>query len=312
MGGPRKVTIIAAALKWVGMRRSLREIQASTAENYRSILIGFAQTVGMERPLGQVTRKHVEGWFAEQSGRGIAASTISFRYVAIRSFFRWAVDTGQINRSPCDGIKGPRRPQSQPRAMPPETIAATLAACPDARARLVVTLMVQEGLRTCEVQRLETGDIDTLDGVMLVKGKGNKERWLPITSETLAAMDAYLAEYPPVAGPLIRSYQPPFRGLSVDRIGMMVREAMQDAGVKKRARDGRSAHALRHTFARDLLAGQPDAGRPGVDVEDLRLALGHEDLSSTAIYVKRLRASGRLREGMEGRDYRVAGASGDV
>ena len=288
--------LIHVALRWVNRRRSTRDIEQETAKNYRTVLISFAEAAGMTTPIHKITGRHIEKWFAAQTKSGIAVSTLSFRYTVIRAFFQSLVDAGRLRASPCAGITGPRRPESQPRAMPADAVSRTMAACPDARARLITSLMVQEGLRRCEVQRLQTGDIDTLERVMVVRGKGNKERWLPITEATIRALDAYLAEYPPIAGPLIRSYQFPTRGLGVERIGAIVTQAMRDAGVKQRNRDGRSPHALRHTFASDLLEG-------GADIEDVRQALGHTTLGPTAVYVKRLRASDKLRTIMGGRDY---------
>lgn len=292
-------------LQYVASRKTARELGPASTDRYRRALMAFAEIVGTERTIGSVKRRQIEKWFEQRTHAGVADSTLSHEYSILRSFFKWAVETGYIDRSPCEGIKGPRRPESKPRAMERDAVSLTLAACPDARARLIVSLMVQAGLRCCEVASLETSNVSLIDDVMLVKGKGGKERWLPIPEETQRAMTDYFSEQPPVAGPLIRSYQPPFRGVRADRIGAIVSEAMRDAGVKRHRRDGRSAHALRHTFASDLVDG-------GVDIEDVRAALGHTSLQSTSIYTRRLRATDRLRTAMGGREYAGPGPATDV
>lgn len=288
------------ALQYVTTRRAALEICAATAYRYRITLLGFAEAAGVDLPIGRVARRHIDAWFAARGARGVAASTLSHEYAIVRGFCGWCVELGYLAHSPCDGVKGPRRPSSTPRAMEGTAVGLVLDACPDARARLIVLLMVQQGLRCCEVARLETGTIDLADQMMLAHGKGGRDRWLPIPEESMTALRDYLAEYPLVAGPLIRAYRPPYLGMTPGHIGYIVRLTMMSAEVKLGARDGRSAHALRHTFASDLVEA-------GVDIEDVRQALGHESLQSTSIYTKRRGASLRLRTVMEGRTYRPSG-----
>ena len=113
--------------------------------------------------------------------------------------------------------------------------------------------MVQQGLRCCEVARLQLGDLDRVNGLMLIVGKGGHERVLPIIEETAEAVDAYLTEYPAFAGPLVRSYSDPHRGLASATITKLVRVWVGDAGIKRARHDGVSAHAFRHTAATDML-----------------------------------------------------------
>lgn len=288
--------LAGTALQYVSVRRAAQEITQATAYRYRIILLEFADVIGPV-DIGHLRRRHIDRWFAARGARGVAASTLSHEYAIVRRFCAWSVERGYLAKSPCEGVKGPRRPESQPRALDALAVGLTLEACPDARARLIVMLMVQQGLRCIEVARLETGTVDLRDEMMLAHGKGGKERWLPIPAESMGAIRDYLSDYPVVAGYLIRSYRPPYRGLTPGHIGVIVRTAMQEAAVKVSSRDGRSAHALRHTFASDLV----DAG---VDIEDVRQALGHSSLQSTSIYTKRRGASQRLRTVMEGRTYR--------
>lgn len=295
-------TITSAVLHYVSSRRASRELTAHTAKGYRGVLLGFAESAGMRRDITTITRADVERWFAEQV-ETIRETTLRHYYATVRGFFEWAVETGMIQKSPCAGIDGPRAQESIPRSMRSDDIARVFAACETERERLMVSLMVQEGLRCCEVARLEIADVDLSEGIMRVMGKGSRERWLPITSETQAAMRAYLATVTPrFSGPFLRKERGDTdSAMDPNYVSKLMTRLMNRAGVKGEARDGVSAHALRHTFASSLLD-------EGVDIEDVRLALGHSTLTSTAVYTKRNRASTRLRAVMDGRRFEEATA----
>jgi len=160
--------------------------------------------------------------------------------------------------------------------------------------------MVGMGLRCCEVERLEMGQWDRRAQVMVVRGKGSHERALPVPVEVSAALAAYLAEHPAGSGPLVRSYRRP-TALAADTLSGMVSEWFRAAQVKRSARDGVSAHALRATAASDVL-----------DVcGDLRVVqemLGHQNLATTSIYLRRAGLP-QMREAMSGRTYQTDGAA---
>jgi site-specific recombinase XerD len=216
----------------------------------------------------------------------------------VKGFTAWCVREGVLKRDVCRHLESPRAPQSLPREIEQECVTKILNVVPDLRGQLIVSLMVQEGLRRGEVAKLDVGEIERESRLMLVHGKNSKERWLPITDETWGIMCGYLRDHPATTGPLIRSYTEPHKGLSPNTISVLVAGWMRDAGVKETPFDGRSAHALRHTFAGALLD-------EGADVRDVQEALGHADLSATYRYLKRRRATGRLKEVMGRRSYRL-------
>ena len=109
------------------------------------------------------------------------------------------------------------------------------------------------------------------------------------------AIGIYLASSPCGAGPLIRSYING-RAITAKRISELAVEVLRDAGVKQRARDGVSGHAYRHSAAGDMLD-------KGADLRDVMEFLGHTNLATTSIYLKRRGATGRLREVMDQRGY---------
>lgn len=218
----------------------------------------------------------------------------------VRVFLQRLVIDRRIPVDPTLGIAVPKVPRSIPRAMPKEDVAKLLAHCPDTRARAMVSLMVQEGLRLGEVTGLQLGDVDLDRLLLVVEGKGGHQRVLPLTTGSRRALSQYFDEHPPVMGlKVFRSYQFPRRGLSSGHVGRVVTEAMWSAGVKRTNRDGRSPHALRHTAASDVLEG-------GGHIRQVQAMLGHASISTTQVYLRAPDAQG-LRGVMDGRDYRAVG-----
>lgn len=251
------------------------EVTGLTARNLRTALGGFAEVFG-ERPVCRLGRSDVDRYM-ESIGH-LSAATRRGRFLAVRLFCRWLVLHGDIRTDPTIGMKAPKEPRRRPRALPADRVAALLRACPDERARLIVLLMFQAGLRCCEVHGLQVGDIDRLRRIARIVGKGGHERevWLP--DELEEALTAYLLALPVSSGPLVRSYRIPTRALAADTISGLVAQWMWTAGVKAAARDGVSAHAGRHTCATDMLLH-------GAHVRDVQFVLGHAHLATTEQYI---------------------------
>jgi len=155
-----------------------------------------------------------------------------------------------------------------------------------------MSLMVQEGLRCCEVIGLQLGDIDSDDRSMRIVGKGGHHRVLPLTAETWGLLQSYLAGYPATRGTLIRSFSRPRDPITSKHVSRLVSQWILAAGVNA------SGHQLRHTCAGDVL-------RNGGHVRDVQAMLGHASISTTERYL--LLIVGDLRAAMEGRTYRASG-----
>jgi site-specific recombinase XerD len=243
-----------------------------------------------------ITVAHVRKW--QDSIEHLAQSTKRNRLTIVRAFCRWLYDERECPRDACKGVKPLKEPRRVPRALDSDAVASILEACPDTRARLAVILMVQLGLRRGEVARLEVGDFDMNNRLLRVAGKGGHQRILYLTAEARAAVIEHLAAQGTVAGPLLRSYQFPQRGLHPDTVSAIVRRAMEDAGVKRAPRDGVSPHALRHSALTDML-------RNGAHLRDVQAVAGHAHLSATETYLPLL--VGTLEDAMEGRRYGTSG-----
>lgn len=242
--------------------------------------------------LRSVKAKHISDWLASMD---VSAATVRQRLSAVRCFFRWALEQRLVKIDPTATLRSPRQPRSAPRSFTLEQIRRLDAALPDARAVLIIALMLDMGLRAGEVARLELADLDLFSGVARIVGKGGHERLLPITPMVRSRLDVYLNERGRGAGPLIRSKNDPRLGIRVNRITNMVGEWMTDAGVKESRYDGRSAHALRHSTAENLY-------RHGVDLRTIAAALGHASPTTTWIYLRHTHSVEDLRAVM-GQEY---------
>ena len=276
--------LAALVLVYVRERACLGEWSSRTsAPGARRILLRF---VGQCDGAG-ISPADVKRFLA----RPIGPNTRRKDFATIRGFCRWLVDQGHLAADPTAGMRPARAPRAVPRGYRRDVVDRLLAVAPDARARLIILLEVQEGLRACEVARAELGDIDFEERTLLVHGKGSKERLLPISDQTWEALEAYLREWPARAGPLVRSYCRPRAGITPDYVADLVQRWLRLIGVPSGG-----GHGLRHTMATTLLREQ------GADVRDVQAALGHASLSSTSVYLPFSDAR-RLRGVMDGRWY---------
>jgi integrase/recombinase XerC len=264
-----------------------------TARNYRSSL---TQCAGQIETPSKLDAGAIEAWLGSRGH--LSAATRRGDLTAVTGFCRWLVRRGVLAVDPSVDVAPVRCPDPVPRALEPGQVAAVLRHCPDLRARAIVWLQVGEGLRCGEVSRLRVADWSRSAGTIMVRGKGARERVLPVTGDVARALDCYLGEHPCWSGPLVRSYRRPWAALAPDTISGMVSEWMRAAGVKGWARDGISAHALRHTAASDVLDHSKD-------LRAVQEMLGHRHLQTTAVYLRRANLD-RLRDAMAGRRYLVA------
>lgn len=265
------------------------ELAPVTVPTVKWTLRDFARYVGNVAP-ADLDSGHVEGYLASMS---VARSTSRARFCHLRGFGRWLARTGVVDVDPTVDLKAPRQPRAVPRAFRTDVVDQLVAAVPDDRALLIVLLEVQEGLRACEIARAEIGDVDFADRTLLVRGKGGRERILPLSTQTWAALDAYLAGRRVHAGPLIRSKSEPWKGISSEHVAHLVQRWLRSVGVPAGTGGG---HRLRHTMATTLLR------EAGADVRDVQAALGHASLTSTSVYLPYSDAR-RLRTVMDGRIY---------
>lgn len=261
-----------------------RNLSPHTVRAYRSDLSDYgcwAQGSGVD-PLG-ADRRHMRRYLADLDGAGCSRSTMNRRLSALRAFFHWLCLQGVLESDPVSSIQGPKREKSLPRVMTADDMDRLLGVyagssnpC-DVRNQALLELLYACGVRVSEAADLACDGIDFEAGQVKVLGKGGKERIVPLHDTALRA----LRRYRDVArGVLARKGATPYFFLSTRGSKMSdnaVRTVFKDALARAGLNPMLSPHAVRHTFATDLLEG-------GADLRSVQEMLGHASLSTTQIY----------------------------
>ncbi|MEX1024232.1 MAG: tyrosine recombinase XerC [Planctomycetota bacterium] len=264
---------------------TLRAYRADLAEWLR-----FLGERGLEDPR-EVTGRTMRAYLVRLDDRGLARPSIERKLSAVRSFFRHLLERGELDADPSRGLRQARRARHLPGALDENEIARLLAA-PDAtkhagrRDRALLETMYSAGTRAAETVGIDRPDLDLARGVVLVRGKGRKERLAPLGRFAQEAVAAYLADPQrprprPMAAHAVFLNQRGGR-LTTRSLQTIVSRAVIAAGITRRA----TPHTLRHSFATHLLDR-------GADLRSVQELLGHEHLVTTQIYthvsIERLR-----------------------
>lgn len=282
--------------RYVTSRTKLGEFAGNTPRQNRMVLQRFSEFVGRDTPVEAIKRRHVEKWLESLN---VSPNTKRGYLSNLKAFFAWAADHDMIPVSPAAKIKGPTPQKPIPRALPAVDITRILVLLESDRARLIVLFMAQEALRAAEVAGIRREDLDLSEWLVTVTGKGAKQRTVPISLETRDVLCRYLLSHPGPSGPLLRSEINPRKGIGAAYVSKLASKYMSEAGVKFAPYDGKSGHALRHSAASHMLEN-------GADIREVGEMLGHASLTSTQIYLRRLRAAGPLRIAAAGRSYMPA------
>lgn len=280
--------------KYILERTKLGAFTATTAKNTRYVLWHFVDFVGADTSPDKLTPRKVEKWMMS---RTLAPGSLRNEMSKVRCFCRWMVMCNYARRDPTVRLASPKEPRRLPRSLPtPQTDRVVQHAAADPRLYLVTLLMLQEGLRCVEVSRLQAGDVDHGRRTIRIVGKGGHQRELPLSEQTWSALATYTANHPST-GPLIRSLTALHKGIKPNTVSLMVGHLMHEVEA------GGSAHALRHTMARDLIDR-------GGDIRAVRDALGHTNISTTDRYIGATDPK-VLRSVMAGRTYGSDAHSGE-
>src|SRR3954470_4328542 len=214
--------------------------------------------------------------------RPASPATIHRKSACLRSFYRHLRREGLRDSDPTASISGPRRGRRLPKVLNRGEVTKLLAqpkgTAPTAlRDRALLELMYACGLRASEAIGIEVADLDMEEAVLRARGKGSKERVVPVGRAALEAVRIYLDRGRPalVNDGVVTKIFVNFRGEALTRQGLykIVRRHAATAGLAERM----SPHTLRHTFATHLLAG-------GCDLRSVQEMLGHADVATTQLY----------------------------
>ncbi len=222
----------------------------------------------------------------------VAPATLQRKIACLRSFYRHLRREELLQADPTADLRGPRRTQRLPEVLSREDVALLLAQPSGGgplsqRDRALLEVMYACGLRASEAVALQLHDVDLEDGLLRARGKGSKERLIPIGRHALAALRAWIADGRPTLV-VARAASMGAPGAAVQTALFLNRRAqpltrqglykiVQGHARRAGLEDRMSPHTLRHTFATHLLAG-------GCDLRSLQEMLGHADLSTTQIY----------------------------
>ena len=223
----------------------------------------------------------IRGWMGSLMDRGNNASTVNTGLSALRSFFRYALARKLVNKDPAHMITGPKKRKPLPQFVKEEEINQLLdktewgADYKDVRARTIIIILYEAGLRRSELIGLNDSDVD-LDAMQLkVTGKRNKQRIIPFGKELAEQLGQYIACRDEEIAKRSEALFLNNKGerISEAEVYNTVRENLAKVTTLKK----KSPHVLRHSFATAML--NHDAG-----LESLRKLLGHESLETTQIY----------------------------
>jgi integrase/recombinase XerD len=266
-----------------------RGLSRNTLDAYRTDLLQFGRFLE-ERDVSALEAQPSDiADFLEALARGdgdrrapASPATIHRKSACLRSFYRHLRRDGLLEGDPTATLSTPRRARKLPQVLTRGEVEKLLSQPrgtePSAlRDRALLELMYACGLRASEAIGLELMDVDVEDGVLRARGKGSKERIVPIGQAALKALRSYLERGRPglVKGAPEAHLFVNFRGGQLTRQGLykIVRRHALTAGLA----DQMSPHTLRHTFATHLLAG-------GCDLRSVQEMLGHADVSTTQLY----------------------------
>jgi integrase/recombinase XerC len=268
---------------FVAFLRQERRVSEHTARAYKSdleALMTFARERGRleaKRWSGDLLRAHLARCTSENGGRA-HARTLARKQSAFRTFFKWLRRQNPSLTDPTTLLRSPKLPKPLPRALGAEEVMAMMQpprAGPTAlRDHAGLLLLYGLGLRVSELATLRHEDLDLDARLARVKGKGNKERILPVPQGCVEALVAYARTRPAGAGPYFLVGRDAGKPLSTRTLARLVDKAALTALGRHV-----SPHLLRHSFATHLLSG-------GANLREIQTLLGHSSLSTTQRYTK--------------------------
>jgi integrase/recombinase XerD len=263
-----------------------RGASANTVQAYRRDLADAAGFLADRRTgLADVDTDGLRAYFAALEARDLKPRTAARRLSALRQFYRFLYSDGLRADDPTGALDSPRQGRPLPKILSEAEVDALLDAARDrdgaegVRLTCMLELLYATGLRVSELVGLPLAAVARDPRVILVRGKGGKERMVPLTEAAIEAVEAWRA----VRGAYVPTGQDsrylfPSRSeeghLTCRRLGQLLKELAIDSGIDPAKV---SPHVMRHAFATHLL-------HHGADLRSLQQMLGHADISTTQIY----------------------------
>lgn len=266
------------------MRYERRRSQ-QTLQGYRLDLeayVAYLDTLEGHVTVDTADTEDIRGWIEAMMDRGNSASSICRRLSAVRSMYRYALARGLVSHDPAHIVRGPKKSRYLPQFVREDDMDRLLDSAEwgsdyiSTRARTILILLYETGMRASELTSLDDSSVDFTQGEIRVLGKGNKQRAIPFGDELRTQLQQYISQ---------RNQEWPQRADSAlilnDRGRRITYEQLRKEVMMRLSAIGnlakRSPHVLRHSFATAMLNN-------GADLECVQKLLGHSELSTTEIY----------------------------
>jgi integrase/recombinase XerC len=292
------------AAEFLARLENERNASAHTVRAYRREVGNFVaylgETLGEDAAVGEVEHLHIRAYLGSLYERGLTKASAARALAAIRSWFKWLAKEHRLAQNPAVLVSTPKLPKHLPRVPSMEEVNGLLnsmetgsanandeaAAWPE-RDRMIFELLYGCGIRNSELVGIDMPDIQWKNEAILVRGKGRKQRYVPLGDEAALAMRAYLPLREArlraagkagllVEGPLVANLR--MRGstrLTTRSVGRIVKRIALSRGLAADVHP----HTLRHAFGTHML-------EEGADLRAIQEMLGHERLSTTQRYTQ--------------------------
>lgn len=272
-------TLLANFLSYVSVEKGLAK---NTLAAYRQDLESYHSYIEHAKiqDWSKVTREHILQYMMKERKRECEASTVARRLVAIKLFHRFLVKERMLSEDITSVIETPKLWKKLPKFLTAAEIEAILKA-PDVktktgiRDRALLECLYATGMRVSEIASLRLQDMNMENAFVRCKGKGSKERIVPIGRKAIEACQEYLKKVRPKQNPLNEDFfiGKKRKGLTRVAVWMLIKKYMKKAGISKNI----TPHTFRHSFATHLL-------ERGADLRIVQELLGHSDIATTQIY----------------------------
>jgi integrase/recombinase XerC len=272
--------------KFLDSLRGERHASAHTLRAYSNELKRFAEYLGPEARWKNVDHVTIRGFLSHLHGCGLSKVSVARALAALRSMYKWLAREGVVQQNPAKLVATPRLPKKLPRVPTMEEINGLLnsempenASFPE-RDRAIFELLYGCGLRNSELVGTELDDIEEANGVILVRGKGKKQRYVPLEGAAAEALKDYRQARQQVLNATGKRTRRLFinrRGgpLTTRSVGRIVKQIAVACGLPPDIHP----HTLRHAFGTHMLT-------EGADLRAIQELLGHERLSTTQKYTQ--------------------------
>ena len=265
-----------------------KNMSLNTASSYRADLKIFFTFIN-DKNLNVETlgKDDINKFFQNQRERHFADPTISRRLSTVKQFFKFLIKEGLLDRNPCEDIKNFKKAKKIPGFLSEEEVLRILNSASTVgknklektRNKALIEILYASGMRVSELVSLRKSLFIGAPEIILIKGKGSKERMVPISKVALSATKKYLAELKKSNIEFYKSeFLFPSRSkngyLNREKFFLIIKKIAKFAGLNSQYV---SPHKIRHAFASHLLSN-------GADLRVIQTLLGHKNLSTTEIY----------------------------